>query len=392
MNNNLDFTDSKNAFSKVSTLKLRKEIFLFKIMNSPLLSKISQRTIKWALKNRLPIDWLLKITVFEHFCGGQSVDDCKKTINRLSDNNITTILDYSKEHGDESTYDKAVDELMKTIAEAKNNNKVSFAVFKFTSIADMEVLEMISKGNASNEQEANFNKIFTRVNRLCQFAFESDVKILIDAEHSWIQPAIDMAAEKMMILYNKEKFIVFNTIQLYLHDRLDYLKNLHKKLSELGIKTGVKLVRGAYMDIERERALQNGYSSPIHTNKNDTDRDYDSAIQYCTSNLKEIAICAGTHNQKSSELLVEMIEKSKIIKKDDRIYFAQLLGMADHISNNLGVAGYNVAKYVPYGKIKEVIPYLFRRADENKSVAGEMSRELKIRKEELKRRKMKNIF
>jgi len=201
-----------------------------------------------------------------------------------------------------------------------------------------------------------------------------------------------MAAEKMMILYNKEKFIVFNTIQLYLHDRLDYLKNLHKKLSELGIKTGVKLVRGAYMDIERERALQNGYSSPIHTNKNDTDRDYDSAIQYCTSNLKEIAICAGTHNQKSSELLVEMIEKSKIIKKDDRIYFAQLLGMADHISNNLGVAGYNVAKYVPYGKIKEVIPYLFRRADENKSVAGEMSRELKIRKEELKRRKMKNIF
>ncbi len=392
MNNNLDFTDSKNAFSKVSTRKLRKEIFLFKIMNSPLLSKISQRTIKWALKNRLPIDWLLKITVFEHFCGGQSVDDCKKTINRLSDNNITTILDYSKEHGDESTYDKAVDELMKTIAEAKNNNKVSFAVFKFTSIADMEVLEMISKGNASNEQEANFNKIFTRVNRLCQFAFESDVKILIDAEHSWIQPAIDMAAEKMMILYNKEKFIVFNTIQLYLHDRLDYLKNLHKKLSELGIKTGVKLVRGAYMDIERERALQNGYSSPIHTNKNDTDRDYDSAIQYCTSNLKEIAICAGTHNQKSSELLVEMIEKSKIIKKDDRIYFAQLLGMADHISNNLGVAGYNVAKYVPYGKIKEVIPYLFRRADENKSVAGEMSRELKIRKEELKRRKMKNIF
>jgi len=392
MNNNLDFTDSKNAFSKVSTLKLRKEIFLFKIMNSPLLSKISQRTIKWALKNRLPIDWLLKITVFEHFCGGQSVDDCKKTINRLSDNNITTILDYSKEHGDESTYDKAVDELMKTIAEAKNNNKVSFAVFKFTSIADMEVLEMISKGNASNEQEANFNKIFTRVNRLCQFAFESDVKILIDAEHSWIQPAIDMAAEKMMILYNKEKFIVFNTIQLYRHDRLDYLKNLHKKLSELGIKTGVKLVRGAYMDIERERALQNGYSSPIHTNKNDTDRDYDSAIQYCTSNLKEIAICAGTHNQKSSELLVEMIEKSKIIKKDDRIYFAQLLGMADHISNNLGVAGYNVAKYVPYGKIKEVIPYLFRRADENKSVAGEMSRELKIRKEELKRRKMKNIF
>jgi len=214
MNNNLDFTDSKNAFSKVSTRKLRKEIFLFKIMNSPLLSKISQRTIKWALKNRLPIDWLLKITVFEHFCGGQSVDDCKKTINRLSDNNITTILDYSKEHGDESTYDKAVDELMKTIAEAKNNNKVSFAVFKFTSIADMEVLEMISKGNASNEQEANFNKIFTRVNRLCQFAFESDVKILIDAEHSWIQPAIDMAAEKMMILYNKEKFIVFNTIQL----------------------------------------------------------------------------------------------------------------------------------------------------------------------------------
>jgi len=356
-------------------------------MNSPWWSEWTKKRITWALKNNLPIEWLLKLTAFGQFCGGESVDDCRKTVDRLFENNVTTILDYSKEHGNESTYDGAVDELLKTVYEAKINRKVSFAVFKFTSISDMDVLESISNGNATAEQKSNFEKIKVRVNRLCKAAFENNVKILVDAEHSWIQNAIDAVTEDMMVEYNKQDFVVYNMLQLYRHDRLSYLKELHLRLKAKGVKVGLKIVRGAYMEQERERAEQNGYPSPIQATKNDTDRDYDLALKYCMENLSDIAVCAGTHNQKSSELLVELMQQNNIKENDSKVFFAQLLGMADHVSNNLGDAGFNVAKYVPYGKIKEAMPYLFRRVDENKSIAGEMSRELTIRKSELKRRK-----
>ncbi|MEI2747299.1 MAG: proline dehydrogenase family protein [Ferruginibacter sp.] len=387
MTTNVHLTNTKSAFSKMSNWKLRKEVFLFKIMNSEKLSSWFKKKTNYALEKNIPIEWLLKLTVFGHFCGGESVSKCRKTIERLSQNKVTTILDYSKEHGDETTYDAAVYEVLKTITEAKSNKNISFAVFKFTSIADMDVLEMISSGAASQEQHNNFEIIKARVNRLCKAAFENNVKILVDAEHSWIQKAIDNVTEEMMMKYNRDEAIVYNTVQLYRHDRLDYLKQLHKRLALNNIKTGVKLVRGAYMDIERERAFKNGYVSPIQAKKIDTDRDYDLALRYCIENIDTVAICAGTHNQASSELLADMMLKGYINEGDKRIYFAQLLGMADHISNNLGDAGYNVAKYVPYGTVKEVMPYLFRRADENKSVAGEMSRELKLRKAELQRRK-----
>ena len=384
--NELDFEDG-SAFSKLPTWKLKLEILMFRIMNDPKQNKKAQKLITYLLENGWPIDWFLKLTIFGHFCGGESVKGCRGTINKLRKRNVSTILDYSKESGNESTFDNTVEELLKTIYEGKENNNVSFAVFKFTGIADMQVLENISNGTASEEDKRSFEKVKIRVNRICQVAYESGVKILVDAEHSWIQPAIDTVTEEMMIKYNRKDYIVYNTVQLYRHDRLAYIKSLHSRLNAQGIKTAMKLVRGAYMEKEHERAIEYGYVSPIQLSKDETDRDYNLALEYCVENIDTIAICAGNNNPNSVKILADLMAAHLIDKGDKRVFFAQLLGMGDHISYTLGAKGYNVAKYVPYGKVKEVLPYLFRRADENKSMGGEVSRELKIRTTELARRK-----
>lgn len=390
MNKKPDFSNTKYAFYRFPTIKLIWNIFVFQIMNNSKKSKILQNFLENKLKSggilAVFAKFALKITAFQIFCGGENIESCRKTISNLKKTGVSTILDYSKESGDEITYDKTVAELLRTINEAKANKNVSFAVFKFTGIGDINILEKISSGLANSDDKNEFQKIKERANILCNAAYEKQVKILVDAEHSWIQNAIDSVTEEMMILYNKSNFIVYNTIQLYRNDRLQYLMDLHERLKIKRVKTAVKLVRGAYMDIERERALKMGYPSPIHTNKSYTDEDYNAAINYCLSDIENIAICAGTHNQESCELLVDLMDKNELKENTEKIYFAQLYGMADIISNNLGVVGYNVAKYVPYGKISEVMPYLFRRADENKAALGEMSRELSVRQKELKRR------
>ena len=380
-----------STFSKISTLNLLKQIILFSILNSPKLNDRVKRITTYLLKHKWPISWILEQTVFHHFCGGTSIKDCRRCIDKLSQNNVSTILDYSIESGNEFIYNLTVQELINTIFEAKNNSSISFTVFKFTSIADIDLLERMSKNSTLNEDLIKFERVKQRVDLLCKTAFDNNVKILIDAEHSWIQDIIDNVAESMMDKYNSENSIVYTTIQLYRNDRLKYLIRLHTELKSHGKKTALKLVRGAYMDMERERALIRGYTSPIYNTKKETDNDYNLSLKYCIENIDTMSICVGTHNSTSCEFLTNLIIEKKISFKDDRIFFAQLLGMADDISNNLASRGFNVAKYVPYGKVEDVLPYLFRRADENKSISGEMSRELLLRKMELSNRR-KIIF
>jgi len=389
MNNSI-FNDASKAFAKMSTKDLKKEIRVFKLMNSWLNNKATQAVAKfflWLPLIKMLIKPFLRRTVFNIFCGGESISECLKTVNRLAANNVMTILDYSKEAGNENSYDVTLQELLNTIKEAKNNNNISFAVFKMTGIASKQLLEKMSNKTASKREALDFEKVKKRVDTLCITAKRNGVKILIDAEDYCYQNIIDSLAEEMMIKYNKDGFVVYNTIQLYRKDKLAYLKEIHERLKNLGVKSAFKLVRGAYMDKERKRAKRGGYPSPIHSTKEKTDEDYNLALKYFVSNSASMAICAGTHNQYSTELLMSLMQEFGINNKDERVFFAQLLGMADNISNILGNANFNVAKYVPYGLIEEAMPYLIRRADENKSISGEMSRELSIRKEVLRKRK-----
>lgn len=386
----IDFNNTEIAFKNKSSFKLTKAYWLFKIVSSKTLVAIGSVVTKTALKLHLPINYFIKKTIFEQFCGGENIEECDTTIANLWKYNIGTILDYSVE-GKESNadLDATTEEIIKTIEKAKNNPAIPFSVFKPTGIAQFSILESANDGieNLSETELVSYNKVIGRVDKICKTAYENKVPLFIDAEDSWIQNTIDRIVEDMMEKYNKDTVIVYHTLQMYRWDRLDYLKSLHNKAKTKGFKLGVKLVRGAYMEKERARALEKGYPSPIQKNKEATDRDYDLALKYTVNNLEDFALCAGTHNEKSCKYLTELMEENQIDKKQPRIYFAQLLGMSDHISYNLANEGYNVVKYVPYGPIREVLPYLIRRAEENTSVSGQTGRELSLILKEMKRRK-----
>jgi proline dehydrogenase len=338
----------------------------------------------------LPINGIIRSTIFKQFCGGETINECEKVTSDLFSYGIGTILDYSVEGKTSAEdFEKTTKEIIATILKAKGNPAIPYAVFKVTGIATFSILEKYN--NLSNELSENdkieFQGILSRVDRICKAAFENDVPVFIDAEETWIQDTIDRLTVSMMNKYNKEKVIVFNTLQMYRHDRIAFLQNAIQDAKQHGYHYGIKLVRGAYMEKERERALQFGFPSPIQATKKDSDTDYNKALQIIIDNLDVLALCAGTHNEESSSYLAELIENKGLSKSDKRIYFAQLLGMSDHISYNLSNSDYNVAKYVPYGPICEVLPYLLRRADENTSVAGQTGRELSLLTIEKKRRK-----
>jgi len=381
----LSFDNTEVAFSGKSNSELKWAHRLFKLIGNNALIKFGKVATNVALAIRLPITGIIKKTIFKQFCGGETVEECKSTITKLSDYGIGTILDYSVEaKSNEDELENTCQELERGIKLATNNPKIPFIVFKISGVATLSILEECNDKECSNIEE--YQKAYARVERLCKAAFEANTPIFIDAEESWIQNAIDRIAEEMMVKYNTEKAIVYNTVQLYRWDRLDYLKGLYKKSKSENFKVGVKLVRGAYMEKERERAIEKGYQDPIQPDKVSTDKDYDLAVEYCVAN--NIALCAGTHNEESSLLLTQLIEKKQLDKTNPDFYFAQLLGMSDHISFNLSQNGFNVAKYVPYGPVKEVIPYLIRRAEENTSVAGQTSRELSLISKEIKRRSL----
>jgi proline dehydrogenase len=303
---------------------------------------------------------------------------------------VKSILDYSVEgQTSEKNFEATTLEIIATIKEAKNKADIPLAVFKVSGVARFDILEKFNDENyqGSADEMQSFQGVKERVQRICQAAFDAEVPVMIDAEESWVQDGIDRIALEMILQFNKDKAFVYNTLQMYRHDRLDFFKKELKVAQDKGIKYAVKLVRGAYMEKERDRAAKMGYPSPINATKADSDNLYNAALDFAIENLENCAVVAGTHNEESSLYLTELMHKFNITKNDDRVYFAQLLGMSDHISFNLSAAGYNVAKYVPYGPVREVVPYLIRRAEENTSAAGQTSRELRLIQQEKLRRK-----
>ncbi len=385
----LSFEDTSIAFSSQSDFKLRKTYWLFALMNQGWLVNLGTFFIKIALRLRLPVKFLIKNTIFEQFCGGESIQDSEKTIQHLHDVHVGTILDYSVEGEEtEKSFDETTLEIIRTIERASESKDIPFSVFKVTGIASTDLLEAIQIGDSLNkEQKAEFDRVMKRVDMLCRRASERNVRIFVDAEESWIQDTIDTLTYEMMNRYNHERPVVYNTYQMYRWESMDHLRRDTAEAQAKGYFLGVKLVRGAYLEKERLRAHEDEYQDPIQPTKEDTDLAFNEAIDYCLANRDTISVCLGTHNEESCDYCVQHMKQMGIMPDDLHIYFAQLLGMSDNISYNLANAGYNVAKYVPYGPVETVMPYLFRRAAENKSIAGQSSREFMLISNELKRRK-----
>jgi proline dehydrogenase len=384
------FTNTQTAFALKSDSELERAYFLFKMIENQLLVRIGTAVTNFALKAHLPVEGLIRSTVFDHFCGGINEKDCLKVVDKMFTKGVFAVLDYSVEgKEDEDQFEAAFAMTMKTIEFAKEHNAIPFAVFKPTGLGRFALYEKIGENEElSASEQDEWKRVLERFDKLCKAAYDKDVAVLIDGEESWMQDAADYIVAQMMKKYNKEKVIVFNTLQMYRWDRLDYLKKLHEEAKSEGFYIGMKLVRGAYMEKENIRAEEKGYKSPICISKEATDDNYDAAVDYMLDHLDEMSLFAGTHNEESSYKLMQQIKERNIAPKDTRIWFGQLYGMSDNISYNLAAHGYNVAKYLPFGPVRDVMPYLIRRAEENTSVAGQTSRELSLIKAEKKRRKL----
>ncbi len=386
---NLSFENTEIAFRSKSKSDLQRSYWLFKAIGYNWLVKVGPPLVETAFKLRIPIVGIIKSTVFKQFCGGETMDECDATMKHLHGYDIGSILDYSVEGKEEEVeFEHTTEETLLTIIKAQGNPQIPFCVFKVTGLARFDLLAKVNaKEPLSMKEQTEFDKVKERVERICRKAYDLNVRIFIDAEETWIQDAIDGLAREMMLKFNKERVIVYNTIQFYRHDRLAFLKHSYEDSLKHNYYLGIKLVRGAYMEKEAARAVSMGYRNPIQPDKQSCDRDYNDALRFCMDKIDRIAICAGTHNEQSSMLLVEIMQQKGIAPSDQRIYFSQLFGMSDHISFNLSSAGYNVAKYLPYGPVKSVMPYLFRRAAENTSVKGQSGRELTLISKETQRRK-----
>lgn len=384
------FNNTEVAFSLKSDTELERAYFLFKLIESEPLVKIGTAVTNFALKAHLPVEGLIRSTVFDHFCGGVNEIDCLSVVDKMYTKGVSSILDYSVEgKEEEDQFEAALEMTLRTIDFAKEREAIPFAVFKPTGFGRFALYQKIGEGKELSETEKEeWNRVVARFEKVCKTAYEKDVALLIDAEESWMQDAADEIVANMMQQYNKEKAIVFNTLQMYRWDRLDYLKKLHERAKAEGFHIGMKLVRGAYMEKENNRAEEKGYKSPICASKQATDENYDAAILYMINHIDRMAIFAGTHNENSSYTLMQLMNEKGIAKNDTRIFFGQLYGMSDNISYNLAENGYNVAKYLPFGPVRDVMPYLIRRAEENTSVAGQTSRELDLIKKERTRRKL----
>ena len=384
------FNNTEVAFALKSDTELERAYFLFKLIDSQPLVKIGTAVTNFALKAHLPVEGLIRSTVFDHFCGGVNETDCLRVVDKMYTKGVSSVLDYSVEgKEEEAQFDAALNMTLKTIEFAKEREAIPFAVFKPTGFGRLALYEKVGdKAHLTENEQNEWNRVIERFDIACKTAFEKDVLLLIDAEESWMQDAADAIVTDMMRKYNKQKAIVFNTLQMYRWDRLDYLKNLHEQAKAEGFYIGMKLVRGAYMEKENERAAERGQKSPICVSKEATDINYDATVAYMVEHIDKMAVFAGTHNEESSYMLMQLMEEKGIPKNDKRIFFGQLLGMSDNISFNLAAEGYNVAKYLPFGPVRDVMPYLIRRAEENTSVAGQTSRELTLIKKEKERRKL----
>lgn len=389
----LSFDNTEIAFQDKSYKAIRNSYFLFLLVRYKLIVRIGEWFISLSGKLGFTHRWALKPTIFDHFCGGESANDCIPRINSFLQSNIKVVLDYAAEGVEnENQYDQTRDRIIETIHLSKTQKGIAFAVFKVTAIARFGLLEKISSGETLTQDETlEYDKVIKRAESICLSAYDNKIPVMIDAEESWIQNSIDNIATKMMVKFNQYEPVVYNTYQMYRSDKIFEVKQLIKKSREAGYKPGVKIVRGAYMEKENKRSEKLHYASPVHQQKELVDRDFNNAVSVCLGQLDQVAICIGTHNEQSCHLAIEKMEKLGVNNSDKRVYFSQLTGMSDHISYNLAYHNYNVAKYLPYGPLKLAIPYLIRRAQENTSVGGQSGREINLIKKELKRRKRRDV-
>ena len=387
MKNNL-FNDTESAFKLKKNFHLYNAVFLFNIITRKFLVSIFTNLTLLMLKLRLPIKWVLKNTIYKHFCGGINLSECNKIINNMYELKVHSILDYSVEGLiNESSFNKSCNKKINIINFVSKNNAIPFAVFKPTSIGRYELFKSVSLGiELSKDQLDEWSRVVERFHKICEHAMKMKIKILIDAEEFEVQKAIDDLSVEMMKNYNKEKVIVYNTIQFYRWDRLAYLKKLFSIEIDRSFKFGFKLVRGAYMEKERDLAKINDYKSPICSTKNETDKNFDNGIDLMFSNIKNLSFFVATHNEKSNYKVLDLMKNNNLKNNTDKIWFGQLYGMSDNITFNLAKNGYNVAKILPFGPVENLVPYLIRRAQENSSFEGQSSRELSLLKKELIRR------
>ena len=383
------FDNTQTAFKLKSDSELERAYFLFKMISIEPLVRIGTAATNFALKAHLPVEGLIRSTVFDHFCGGVNEVDCIPKISEMYKSGVYSVLDYSVEGKvDEAQFDLALQKTLELITFSKNNKAMPIAVFKPTGFGRLKIYQKVSdKISLSASEKEEWYRIKKRFDLVCASGNLNKIKILIDAEESWIQPALDDLVEELMACYNKEEIMVYATIQLYLSERLPYLKSLLEKSKKEAYQIGVKLVRGAYIEKETARANLKQYANPVCSSKEATDCNFDQGLQLLLENLDQAAVFVGSHNEASTLKALEQMKQANIATNHPRVCFAHLYGMSDYISYNLSDQGYNVVKYLPYGPIKKVVPYLIRRAEENSSIANQTSREMELIRKEIKRRK-----
>jgi len=384
------FDNTETAFKLKSDSELERAYFLFRMIANEPLVRIGTAATKFALNLHLPVEGLIRSTVFDHFCGGVSEKDCMPVVDNLYEVGVSSVLDFSVEGKEgKDQLDSALKKVLELTDFAETKKAMPFSVFKPTGFGRFELYRKVTeKEELTNEENEEWKRLYDRFDIASKAANDKNITLLIDSEETWMQGAADTLCEQMMEKYNKERAVVFNTLQCYRWDRLDYLKEEHKKAKASGYKLGFKIVRGAYLEKEHERAENKGYPTPMHKSKADTDADFNAIMVYILDNLDDIELFIGTHNEESNYLAMELMKEKGIAVNDSRVWFGQLYGMSDHITFNLATEGYNVAKYLPFGPVKDVMPYLIRRAEENTSVAGQTNRELSLLKKEKKRRKI----
>lgn len=385
----IDFSNTALAFQAQSDSRLLRTYWLFRVIDSPFLTKIGPPLLNFGFQAGLPVKGLVKKTLYQLFAGGETLEETVGRSEELMAYGVRTILDYSVEgEKTEAGFEETKRQIIQTLVHGSRHEAVAFSALKVTGLASMDLLTNIQAGKAlsASEQEA-YQRVRKRLREIAEAARQHQVPVFIDAEDSWIQDVIDGLAEELMEEFNQGKPLIWTTTQHYRHDRLAYLRGLVERSRERGYVLGVKLVRGAYLEKENKRAEEMGYPTPMQPSKAATDRDYNEALRLCVANLDHVAVCAGTHNEESSALLARLLQERGLPANHPHVWFAQLLGMSDHISFNLGHGGYNAAKYLPFGPVKAVMPYLIRRAEENTSVAGQASREVALLHQEVLRRR-----
>lgn len=397
------FDNTEYAFAYKSARELKRARFLFSGMNIGWLVKVGTRLTPWAIKAGLPVNSVIRNTIFKQFVGGETLEETAQVAKTLNEYNVDVILDYGVEGKEgEDNFEHATEEFIKVIQYAHTQPNIPFMSVKLTGIARFALLEKLDAACSmksategilplhllSEDQQREWQRVESRLTRICEAAEENNVGVLIDAEESWVQHPVDAAVMKMMARFNQNKVVIYNTIQLYRHDRLQFLKDSFEQSKAKGFMLAVKIVRGAYMEKERRRATQNGYASPINPDKESTDREFNAALAFCIDHIEEMQVIVASHNEYSNQLAGKLLDEKGKAHNHPNVHLSQLYGMSDNITFNLAAAGFSVSKYLPFGPLKDVIPYLMRRAQENTSVSGQTSKELSLIKKEMVRRRL----